>query len=97
MHAEDTYFCDMTLLFQTLYPSYRLVPFFGFRFKNIYRLSQSQNIFLVKCSVAFLFSYSSSRTNKYLSEQFYSDEKINSYMYTGAIEFIFAIICMQIT
>ena len=34
--------------------------------------------------------------NILLSEQFYSDEKMNSYMYAGATEFIFAVICMQI-
>ena len=32
-----------------------------------------------------------------LFDQFYSDGKINSYMYNGPIEFIFAIICMRIT
>ena len=43
------------------------------------------DIFLLKCSVAFLFSYSSSLTNKYIREHFYSDEKINGYMYTGEL------------
>ena len=32
-----------------------MVPFFWIPLQNIYNLSQSQNIFLVKCSVAFLF------------------------------------------
>ena len=51
----------------------------------------------MKCSEAFFFSYSTSFTNKYIREHFYSDEKINIYMYTVATEFIFAIICAQIT
>ena len=32
-----------------------------------------------------------------ISEHFYSDENINICIYASAIEFIFAIICMQIT
>ena len=51
----------------------------------------------MKHSVAFLFSYSSSLTNKYIREHFYSDEKINSYMYTGELNSFLQIICMQIT
>ena len=73
------------MLFQT----FKLSPlwtgaFLRIPLQNIYKLSKSQNIFLVNCSVAFHFSYSSSLTNKLISEHFYSDEMINSYMYTGA-------------